>query len=88
MQDSVDACRQNPAGLAAQVAADELGPRGDGVGVPGGQVVEHHDAVAGLQEVGGDDTADVAGAAGDEQLHALVLPHAGCASDSLGRGRR
>jgi hypothetical protein len=48
----------------------ERGPVGDGVGVAGGEVVEHGDGVAVLDEGGGDHAADVAGAAGDENAHA------------------
>src|SRR6185436_9471182 len=33
------------------------------------EVVEHHDLVAGAEQLLGDDRADVAGAAGDEELH-------------------
>ncbi len=39
-------------------------------GVPARQVVEHDDVVAGLQQLLGDDGADVAGAARDEGPHA------------------
>jgi hypothetical protein len=59
----------------------EPGPVGDGVGVAGGEVVEHRDGVAGLQQGGGDHAADVAGATGDENPHAsLSSGHRGLGS--------
>ncbi len=70
MQHRVDASREQAAGVAAQVTADEDGAGRDGVGVPGGQVVEHDDLVAGLDQLGSDNAADIPGAPGDEQLHA------------------
>ena len=46
---------------------------GDGVGVPGGEVVEHGDLVAVGQQGGRDYAADVAGSAGDEYAHGATL---------------
>ena len=41
----------------------------DGGAVAAREVVEHDHLVAGLEQLLGDDRADVAGAAGDEELH-------------------
>jgi hypothetical protein len=47
----------------------EGGPGGDGIGVPGGQVVEHRDLVATGEQGRRHYAADVAGSTGDEYAH-------------------
>ena len=49
-------------------ALDEVGALGDALAEAGGEVVEHGHLVAGLQQVRGDDAADIARAAGDQVL--------------------
>jgi hypothetical protein len=50
-------------------SGDEFGPGRDGVLVPGGQVIEHHYLVAGLQQQGRDRTADIACPTRYQQFH-------------------
>ena len=54
--------------------------RGDGVRVPGGEVVQHGHLVAAGQQGGRDYAADVAGTTGDEYAHAHTLESGPCAS--------
>ena len=51
-------------------ATTRRGARGDGIGVAGAQVVEDDDVVAALEQPSRDDTSDVTGSAGDQELHA------------------
>ena len=52
----------------AQIAFDKGRIGMDGLAMALVQVVEHHHLVAGLEQLGGGDAADVAGAAGDEDF--------------------
>ncbi len=63
----VGECRQ-----VKHVNDAELGAGGHRPAVARGQVVGHGDSVAGVEEVAGDDAADVAGAADDERLHGVA----------------
>lgn len=51
------------------LAEHELGIVGHGITMSRGEVVDHCDLVAGLEEPGGYDAADIAGTACDEHLH-------------------
>ena len=55
----------------ARVADDELCAFGHGPGEAGGEVVENHDRFARIQQRQGHVAADIAGAAGDQNAHAL-----------------
>jgi hypothetical protein len=55
--------------VVAQRAAGERGARVHRVRVASGKVIQHGDLVPGLNQLRCDDTADVPGPAGDQQLH-------------------
>ena len=78
---------ENPSyrGTVGDIGLDELDLGRHGVAVPGDEAVEDGDLVATLAEDGGDDAADVAGTASDEQLHGILrAPGAGSASKTAG----
>ena len=52
----------------------EFGAVGDGSSVPAAEVAEHQDLVTVGKQMTRDDRADVAGAAGDQQLTAAPSP--------------
>ena len=52
-----------------EIADDERGAGIDGEAVALGEIVEHRDAVAAVEELFDADAADVARAAGDENIH-------------------
>ena len=58
--------------LIAAVADDERHARGNGPVESGGKVVEHDDALAGIDEVEHHVATDIAGSAGDEDRHAVT----------------
>ncbi len=53
----------------ADVADDELGRLGDGPLEAGGQIVEHDDRLAGINQLQHHMAADIAGSAGDQDRH-------------------
>ena len=57
------------AGGVGEVGLDEPAAGRHRVGVPGGQVVHHHDLVPGLDEPRRAHASDISGPARDEQLH-------------------
>ncbi|MEI2697443.1 MAG: hypothetical protein V9E94_03485 [Microthrixaceae bacterium] len=59
-------------GAVQRVAAHEAGGRGHGRQMPAGQVVVDGDAVSGLQQLLRHGAADVARAAGDENVHGYL----------------
>ena len=88
VQDGVVAAGQRGGGRLGVEQVDLLQPRAlrDRRGVAAREAVEHGDVVAGVEQLGGHDRADVAGAAGDEELHAaqsdtsLSVPFRACPS--------
>ena len=56
-------------GFVSGVGVDEFGAGGNGFAPSHDEVVEDGDGVSGAQKMVGDDTADVAGSAGDENSH-------------------
>ena len=56
-------------------ALDEPAAGWYGIAVAGGQVIQDHDVVAGLDQPRGADTADIAGASGDQQPHPTRPDH-------------
>ena len=58
----------------AQIAFDKGCIGVDGRAMALVQVVEHYDRVAGLDQLGGGNAANVAGAAGDEYFHRDLFP--------------
>jgi hypothetical protein len=60
-------------GIIAQIRLHELRPVDDGIEVPLRQVVEHQHGVTLLDELFGDDAADVAGSTRDKDPHHAVV---------------
>ena len=56
-------------GGGLEIADDEVGAGVDGAAVSFGEVIEDGDGVVGVEELFDADAADVAGAAGDEDVH-------------------
>ena len=74
MQHPVEgAVAQQSRGRRHHVVVDEIRAVGHCVGVSGGQIVDDHHPVSLLEKHFRAHTADIAGAAGDEQLHAKAL---------------
>ncbi len=72
MDDGVDAMASTAAGdqrLVADVALDETRPVRHRPAEPGRQIVEHHDLLAGVEQLEHHVAADIAGAAGDQNAH-------------------
>ena len=69
VQHAVEAVGEHLVRSLREVGLDEPRLRRHRVAVAGRQVVEHDHLVAGVHQVRGAHTADVAGATGDEQLH-------------------
>ena len=59
--------------LIATFADDERHARGNGSAMSGGEIVEHHDALAGVDQRVDHLAADIAGATGDENRHGCRL---------------
>ena len=59
------------AGAIGDIGFHERSAGGQFVALAVAKVVEHRDRVTSLHQDGGDGTADVAGAAGDEDVHAF-----------------
>ncbi len=75
VNDRVDAVfldQRGDQGLIADVADLELGARRHRPREPGGQIVEHHHGLAGVDERVDHVAADVAGAAGNQDRHAVI----------------
>src|SRR5699024_6166074 len=64
---------EHTGGVRADLPVHELGAGGDRLTVTGGQIVEHHDLVAEVEQPGGDHAADIAGAAGDQDSHQSIF---------------
>ena len=60
-------------GFVLQIGLDEVGAGRYELTTAGDQVVEDGDLVAGREQDPRDVTADEAGAAGDEDLHAMIV---------------
>ena len=75
VQDPVEPLAQRLVDRVAieQIRDHQTGARRDRVAVAALEVVEHDDVVSGAQQVLGDDRSDVAGPAGDEQLHRRLI---------------
>ena len=74
MNDRLDPVVANEAsdeGLVAAVAGDQRHAIRDGRGESGRKIVEHDDALAGVAELKYHVAADIAGAAGDQDRHAV-----------------
>ena len=70
--------------LVAGLADDERHALGNGPVEAGGQIVEHDDALAGVDQRMDHVAADIAGAAGDQDCHA-VQPYSESINIRLGR---
>ena len=68
--DAVLADQTNDELLVAGIADDERHALGEQPGESGREVVEHHDALAGIDEFVHHMAADIAGSAGDQDRHA------------------
>src|SRR5699024_8194058 len=66
VQHAVESFPQYFCGDPCDVSFDEARAAGDGVGVPGGEVVHDDNVMSGFQQSGTADTSDVSGATGDE----------------------
>ena len=69
MNDAVEGLATERARHLLHPFEHELGIVGDRITMTRREVVDHRDLVAGLEEPGDDDTADVAGPACDEDVH-------------------
>ena len=89
VQHAVEAARRARRAQRVRVEQVDLGvpgAGGDRAGVAAREVVEHGDLVAGGEQLLGDDGADVARAAGDQELHAgRILEWRGCGCGSQRR---
>jgi len=65
--------RPHHLGIIAQIRLHELRPVDDGIAVPLRQVVEYQHGVTLLDELFGDDAADVAGSTRDKDPHHAVV---------------
>ena len=73
MNDRFDAVLANEARdqrLVAGIADNQRCALGHGPLEPGGEIVEHHDALAGIEEFEHHVAADIAGSASDQDRHA------------------
>lgn len=82
MQHRLEGAAVQHLGGVLDPALDELGTGRDALAETGGQVVQHGDLVPGLQKVGCDHTADVAGTAGDQVLAHVATSRRRCAAAS------
>ena len=84
VQHAVEAFGQQRARPPRRRRPRRTAPSGDGVGVPGGQVVDDGDLVAGLDQPRGAHASDIAGSAGHDQLQ-RVLASRHCRYSRSGR---
>jgi len=74
VDDAVETMPTERVGNVLHPLEHEPGIVGDSISMPRGQVIDHRDLVAGLEQPGDDDTADVAGTTGDEHVHLGIPP--------------